>query len=384
MITFVEKLEVGASILNKRIPTNPKFNHVKPVVDTGASLSKHVEKINAMKSDFKYKSDEIFIRIKITTLVQLVNSRNYDEIEDANKDQSEKLTGPMEAKFISVVHGLGEMDLNQSNLIKHEKSDEPLPYLLLDVRHDDSFKQCRIKSAQNYPASMLNRSVNYETKELLQYKNKTDKVIIIYDENETIASVVSTTLVQRGYDNVFMLSGALEHLETLQEQLDHHLNKSSSYGLTWLLVYRTEKYQKLKSEVEKQSKKLEKKKEVLGDNIDKHHKKKIEREEERLKNNNRDLSLVKMKSMFAIGLAFTALLTHMGLWQIQENINDKIRIMVIQLQQKYIPIEEQKYYKARKDRISDGNVQKLLGFAPSRAANKHSGNIFGPTPQQFK
>ena len=38
-------------------------------------------------------------------------------------------------------------------------------------------------------------------------------------------------------------------------------------------------------------------------------KKKIERQEEKLKNNNRDLSFVKMKSMFAIGFAFTALLS---------------------------------------------------------------------------
>ena len=97
-------------------------------------------------------------------------------------------------------------------------------------------------------------------------------------------------------------------------------------GLTWLMVYRTEKYQKLKSEVEKQSKRrqlstrflflvisilfvVEKRKEAHGDSLDKQHKKKIEREEERLKNNNRDLSLVKMKSMFAIGFAFTALLS---------------------------------------------------------------------------
>ncbi|XP_067210564.1 calcium load-activated calcium channel-like [Linepithema humile] len=80
-------------------------------------------------------------------------------------------------------------------------------------------------------------------------------------------------------------------------------------GLTWLMVYRTEKYQKLKAEVEKQSKKLEKRKEAHGDSLDKQQKKKIEREEERLKNNNRDLSLVKMKSMFAIGFAFTALLS---------------------------------------------------------------------------
>lgn len=50
-------------------------------------------------------------------------------------------------------------------------------------------------------------------------------------------------------------------------------------------------------------------KETHGDSLDKQQKKKIEREEERLKNNNRDLSLVKMKSMFAIGFAFTALLS---------------------------------------------------------------------------
>lgn len=46
---------------------------------------------------------------------------------------------------------------------------------------------------------------------------------------------------------------------------------------------------------------VEKKKEELGEALDKQQKKKIERDEERLKNNNRDLSLVKMKSMW-VGL----------------------------------------------------------------------------------
>ena len=41
----------------------------------------------------------------------------------------------------------------------------------------------------------------------------------------------------------------------------------------------------------------------------KQHLKKLEREEEKLKNHNREMSLVKMKSMMAIGLAFTALLS---------------------------------------------------------------------------
>jgi calcium load-activated calcium channel len=42
---------------------------------------------------------------------------------------------------------------------------------------------------------------------------------------------------------------------------------------------------------------VEKKKEIMGESADKQQKKKLERDEEKLKNNNRDLSLVKMKSM---------------------------------------------------------------------------------------
>lgn len=55
--------------------------------------------------------------------------------------------------------------------------------------------------------------------------------------------------------------------------------------------------------------KVEKKKEIIGEGSDKQQKKKLEREEEKLKNHNRELSLAKMKSMMAIGIVFTALLS---------------------------------------------------------------------------
>jgi len=38
-------------------------------------------------------------------------------------------------------------------------------------------------------------------------KNKEGKVIMIYDDDERLAATAATTLVQRGYDNIFMLSG---------------------------------------------------------------------------------------------------------------------------------------------------------------------------------
>jgi predicted nucleic acid-binding Zn-ribbon protein len=66
-----------------------------------------------------------------------------------------------------------------------------------------------------------------------------------------------------------------------------------SEAITWVLVYRTDTYKRLKASIEKQSKRLEKKKEAVTD-ISKQggQKRKLEKAEERLKSNNRDLSLV--------------------------------------------------------------------------------------------
>lgn len=156
-------------------------------------------------------------------------------------------------------------------------------------------------------------------------------------------------------------------------------------GLTWLLVYRTEKYKKLKNEVEKQCKKLEKKKEVMGETNDKQQKKKLEREEEKLKNHNRDLSMVKMKSMFAIGFAFTALLSMFN------NIFDGRVVAKLP----FTPIGLIQGLSHRNLAGADftdcsfiflyilctmsirQNIQKILGFAPSRAANNQA-NPFAP------
>ncbi|KAK3087819.1 hypothetical protein FSP39_011041 [Pinctada imbricata] len=160
-------------------------------------------------------------------------------------------------------------------------------------------------------------------------------------------------------------------------------------GLTWLLVYRTEKYKKLKAEVEKQSKKLEKKKEG-GESSDRSQKKKLERQEERLKNNNRDLSFVKMKSMFAIGFAFTALLSMFNSI-FDGRVVAKLPFVPIGLLQgishrnlggdDYTHCSFIFLYILCTMSIRQ-NIQKLLGLAPSRAASKQGGGLFG-TPTQL-
>lgn len=114
---------------------------------------------------------------------------------------------------------------------------EPLvdrPFLLLDVRSKEDFDRAHLSFARSYPANRLSRAVNFETRhistlfsamihikylinkkkyfsyrEMLQYKNKLGKLIIIYDLDESISHTFATTLVQRGYTNLFMVSGGI-------------------------------------------------------------------------------------------------------------------------------------------------------------------------------
>ncbi|KAI6227038.1 Phenylalanyl-tRNA synthetase beta subunit [Aphelenchoides besseyi] len=152
-------------------------------------------------------------------------------------------------------------------------------------------------------------------------------------------------------------------------------------GLTYILVYRSDEYKRLKSTMERKTKRLEKQKETVTSG-QKQQKKKIEREEERLKATNRDLSMFRMKSMLAIGFVFTALLSTFS--SIFEG-----RVVA------KLPFEPISFVQGISHRNLSGedytdcsfiflyilctmsirqNLQKALGFAPSRAIGRQSQN----------
>lgn len=195
--------------------------------------------------DYKFRKDEIFKRMKVTTYVQLIvqvadfdsQSSNYPangfgepstpyrpdtadrevyDIQtergggDANGTAASPDPESSRSRLQEVVRGVGEADLNGEGGGINAKLLVNSPYLLLDIREKDAYDECHIITAKNYPTAMLARSVNYETKEMLQYKNQDGKIIILYDNDETLAHRAATTLVQRGYDNLFILSGGLK------------------------------------------------------------------------------------------------------------------------------------------------------------------------------
>uniref|UniRef100_A0A0R3WZR1 Calcium load-activated calcium channel n=1 Tax=Hydatigena taeniaeformis TaxID=6205 RepID=A0A0R3WZR1_HYDTA len=161
-----------------------------------------------------------------------------------------------------------------------------------------------------------------------------------------------------------------------------------------LLVYRTDKYKKLQAEVDKHSRKLEKQRDTTSENkIDKAAKKRLGmlcislialmgitlgRQEERLKVFTRDLNAVKIKSMLATAVIFTSL------FSVCSSVFDGRVVCKLP----FTPISWLYGMSHRNLHGNDftdcsfiflyiictmsirQNVQKMLGFSPSRAANQ--------------
>lgn len=245
--------------LTRRIPQNPRYQHVKSRLDTGNSMTKYIEKLEEIKKNYRYKKDELFKRIKVTTFAQLViqvaslsdqtlevTAEEIQRLEDSDSATSEadadiaaKTNGkgspeeqsPSPVQFInstgagdasrstlqSVISGVGELDVDKGLVKKEEPSgkDKPYPdcpFLLLDVRDRDSYQQCHIVGAYSYPIATLSRTMNPYSNDILEYKNAHGKILILYDDDERLASQAATTMCERGFENLFMLSGGLKVL----------------------------------------------------------------------------------------------------------------------------------------------------------------------------
>ncbi|CAK8689327.1 unnamed protein product [Clavelina lepadiformis] len=241
-----------SKILQRKIPARTtRYNDIRPRVDTGSSMTRYQKRIEDMQTNYRFKKDELFRRLKSTTLAQLIlqvaNVSMQEEdasISDLASAQSQATTASLNgddrgsipdtrnglhddmelssprSSLQSVIRGMGEVDVIDKNKPRDFRPETPFlekpypdcPYILLDVRDQYEFEACHIVGAKNFPIAMLSRTMNNFTKEILEYKNVVGRIIILYDEDERLATVAATTMVERGFDNIFILSGGLKVL----------------------------------------------------------------------------------------------------------------------------------------------------------------------------
>uniref|UniRef100_A0A663M0X3 Centrosomal protein 41 n=1 Tax=Athene cunicularia TaxID=194338 RepID=A0A663M0X3_ATHCN len=165
--------------------------------------------------DYRYKKDELFKRLKVTTFAQLViqvaslsdetlevTNEEIHKLEDGDSaapDADAEVTAgtngkgspdgtPSPVLFInntgagesyrstlqSVISGVGELDIEKDTPKQVDTQTKDMPYpdcpfLLLDVRDRDAYDQCHIIGAYSYPIATLSRTMNPYTNNILEY-----------------------------------------------------------------------------------------------------------------------------------------------------------------------------------------------------------------------
>jgi len=81
-------------------------------------------------------------------------------------------------------------------------------FLLLDLREADEYEFWRIKESLCYPAANIARDKMIP--ELFRFKNKANKLIIVYMSDERKGCAAANLMSEKGFENVFLLSGGIE------------------------------------------------------------------------------------------------------------------------------------------------------------------------------
>ena len=78
----------------------------------------------------------------------------------------------------------------------------------MDLRDPDEYDLWRIKEALSYPAGKI--AQDKMTPELYRFKNRENKLIIVYMNDERKGCQAANLMAEKGYENVFLLSGGIE------------------------------------------------------------------------------------------------------------------------------------------------------------------------------
>mmetsp|Transcript_24663 Transcript_24663/g.36333 ORF Transcript_24663/g.36333 Transcript_24663/m.36333 type:complete len:323 (-) Transcript_24663:211-1179(-) len=173
----------GLSVMEKKVPQNKKYANIESKLDTGCTVNK-VKFIS--NSEFSKRRDEIFFRLSKRQMYELYSEYEADEYEDiAEADSS--FDGP--------------------KIVTYTESSKPTyskPYLILDIRDPAAFNDYHMLQARSFPSVMLRRDQVHP--ELPAFRNKEGHLVIVVSDDEKSAREAAKVLVDRGTDNVFMLS----------------------------------------------------------------------------------------------------------------------------------------------------------------------------------
>ena len=177
-----------------RARPNVKFSHIKSSIDHGKK-EKKIGVLDTSKDQSKLvrRKGENFGRIAPNTLATYITegraarelSRKLNDIEILRKGQFPTKRPPAETALPKII--------------------------LLDLRSQLEYAQSHISNALSFPAEHIQRDQQFA--QLGIYRNKPDKMLVVYHDDERHGILQSRIIFEKGFDNIYLLSGGLYSFE---------------------------------------------------------------------------------------------------------------------------------------------------------------------------
>lgn len=207
--------------MQRRVPKNQRYQHVQATVDTGMNMAKFVNK--------PVRIGEIFTRMRCKELHQLLIQHHEvgESIYQLGNEEQEIGEGKSvigEAKSASTLGGA--LDAAQGVVVEIDKLEQQegdqRPFILLDLRTEKEYDKAHIRSARSFPAIGLRQ--DKMPVDLYRYKAKPGRFVVIYCDDERVATETGTIMVQKGFNKVFVLvAGITEYARRFSEDLEGDL-----------------------------------------------------------------------------------------------------------------------------------------------------------------
>jgi len=176
--------------LDNRVPVSKKYAHITGRLNTGLTMSK--VKVITVR-EFSRRRNEIYYRLQPDMLEAL-----YSEYEQRDGGGE------------SLGHMGSQSDRRGPTIITHQESDRSeydRPYLILDMRDESDFAKGHLLHARSFPHQLLRRDQLHP--DVYQFRNKEEHLIILYCDKEEISRDAAKIMVDRGIDNIFLLTGGI-------------------------------------------------------------------------------------------------------------------------------------------------------------------------------
>lgn len=206
------------------MPRSTKYRHVRGNLDTGLTV-RNVKPLSTR--EFLRRQNEIFGRMRSRDLADRLHVDPalslYEAGPRTGKGAPESKTEPdsrqelHESKASSPTEAEAKAGAEAAPALATPALAAPQSVLLLDLREFEDFKACRIKTAASYP--LVNVNQDRFTADMYRFKNKEGKDIVVYSDDERVASAGAKCLAERGFSNVSILTGGLRVFGNAQAHL---------------------------------------------------------------------------------------------------------------------------------------------------------------------